>query len=138
MRRRMSTRSRFCSRGRLRCAESDHPPPTGGSRGLSHPTPAHQKERQGNQRGTRGREEEKDETSPDDEHGPAQRRLHGTHAHTLWSGHLHHATLVSLPPLHTPLSWHPTSLAAGLGRLVTLLCTLGVHGAGRAGQHQQE
>src|SRR5439155_8002011 len=86
----------------------------------------------------RGREEEKDETSPDDEHGPAQRRLHGTHAHTLWSGHLHHATLVSLPPLHTPLFWHATSLAAGLGRLVTLLCTLGVHGAGRAGQHQQE
>src|SRR5688500_16118457 len=41
------------------------------------PTPAHKKERQGNQCGVRGHEEEEAEKDPDTKQRHSQRRLHG-------------------------------------------------------------
>lgn len=62
-------------------------------------TPAHEKERQAHQCGTRGREEEEAEEAPETDQSHPQRRLHGTHADPFGadSGHL-------APVPHTPLS----------------------------------
>jgi len=100
----------------------------------AHPTPAYEKERQANQCGTRGREEEEAEDDPDTDQGHTQRRLHGTHADTLRADSRHRT--------HTPhvsLSLRSTPLIAHLRRLVTLPLLLGGNGADREdhGQHEE-
>ena len=100
---------------------------------MAPPTPAHEKERQANQCGTRGREEEEAEDNPDPDQRHSQRRLHGTHANPFWadSGHL-------APTLHALLSWHLASPGAWRGGLVTFPLRLGVNGTEREGHSQHE
>jgi len=97
------------------------------------PTPAHEKEREANQRGTRRREEGEDQEDSQTEQRHSQRRLHGTHAHPFWadSGHL-------TPLPHASLSWHLTHLVAWRGGLVILPLLLGLNGAEIEGHDQHE
>jgi hypothetical protein len=96
-------------------------------------TPAHEKERQANQCGTRRREEEEAEENPDPDQRHSQRCLHGTHADPFWSdsGHL-------APTPHALLAWHLTSLGAWRGGLVTLPLLLGVNSTEKEGHSQHE
>ena len=97
------------------------------------PAPTHEKEREANERSTRGSEKEEAEEDPDTEQRHPQRRLHGTHAHPFRadSGHL-------APLPHAPLSCDLTRLATWRGGLVTPAWLLGVNGADRAGHRQHE
>ena len=97
------------------------------------PAPTHEKEREANERSTRGSEKEEAEEDPDTEQRHPQRCLHGTHADPFWadSGHL-------APLPYAPLSWDLAHLVAWLGGLVTLPLLLGVNGTERAGHYQHE
>src|SRR5690349_5830921 len=97
------------------------------------PAPTHEKEREANERSTRGREKEEDEEDPNTEQRHSQRRLHGTHADSFWadSGHL-------APFPYAPLSWDLARLATWLGGLITPPLLLGVNGTERAGHYQHE
>ena len=70
------------------------------------PAPTHEKEREANERSTRGSEKEEAEEDPDTEQRHPQRCLHGTHADPFWadSGHL-------TPLPYAPLSWALARLA---------------------------
>jgi hypothetical protein len=97
------------------------------------PTPAHEKKREANQRGTRRREESEDQEDPQTEQRHSQRRVHGTHAHPFWadSGHL-----ASTP--HTLLFWHLARLGARRRGLITLPLRLGVNDIEITGHSQHE
>ena len=97
------------------------------------PTPTHEKEREANQRGTRGREEDEYEEDPYTEQRHSQWRLHGTHAHPFWadSGHL-------APLSHTPLSWYLARLGTWRRGLVTPPVLLGVNQTKSVGDDEHE
>jgi hypothetical protein len=97
------------------------------------PAPAYEKERQTNQCGIRGHEEEEAEKDPDTKQRHPQRCLHGTHADSFGadSGHLS-------PLPHAPLSWSLARLVAWRGGLVTPPLRLGVHSTEIAGHSQHK